>query len=84
MNIGIILGVAGLLRPLTIWPFPDQAVREMARKVKVIIVPELNLGQLIGEVRRVAEGACEVVGINRVDGESIHPTQIIELIKKYV
>ena len=75
---------AGLLRPLTIWPFPDQAVREMARKVKVIIVPELNLGQLIGEVRRVAEGACEVVGINRVDGESIHPTQIIELIKKYV
>jgi 2-oxoglutarate ferredoxin oxidoreductase subunit alpha len=75
---------AGLLRPLTIWPFPDQAVREMAKKVKVIIVPELNLGQLIGEVRRAAEGACEVVGINRVDGESIHPTQIIELIKKYV
>jgi len=74
---------AGLLRPLTIWPFPDKAVRELAEKVKVIIVPELNLGQLIGEVRRAAEGACEVVGINRVDGESIHPTQIMELIKKY-
>ncbi len=75
---------AGLLRPLTIWPFPDRAVKELAKKVKVIIVPELNLGQLIGEVRRAAEGACEVVGINRVDGESIHPTQIIDLIKKYV
>lgn len=74
---------AGLLRPLTIWPFPDKAVKELAEKVKVIIVPELNLGQLIGEVQRVAAGACEVVGINRVDGESIHPTQIIDLINKY-
>ncbi len=74
---------AGLLRPLTVWPFPDRAVKKLAEQVKVIIVPELNLGQLIGEVQRAGNGACEVVGINRVDGESIHPTQIIELINKY-
>ncbi len=73
----------GLLRALTTWPFPDKAVKKLAEQVKVIIVPELNLGQLIGEVQRASAGACEVVGINRVDGESIHPTQIIELIKKY-
>ncbi len=74
---------AGLLRPLTIWPFPDKAVKKMADQVKFIVVPELNLGQMIGEVQRVGNGACEVLGINRVDGESIHPTQIIDLIKKH-
>ncbi|MFQ5427907.1 MAG: 2-oxoacid:acceptor oxidoreductase subunit alpha [Thermodesulfobacteriota bacterium] len=74
---------AGLLRPLTIWPFPDKAVKKLADQVKLIVVPELNLGQMIGEVQRAGNGACDVVGINRVDGESIHPTQIIDLIKNY-
>ncbi len=73
----------GLLRPLTIWPFPEEAVSEMAEKVKVIIVPEMNLGQAVIEVERVAGGKCEVVGINRVDGDPIHPQQIIEVIEKY-
>jgi len=74
---------AGLLRPLTIWPFPDDAISELAGKVKVIIVPEMNLGQVIHEVTRIANGKCEVVGINRVDGEPIHPQQIIDLIEVY-
>lgn len=74
---------AGLLRPLTIWPFPDKAVSELAEKCKVIIVPELNLGQMVNEVKRVAAGRCEVVGIHRVDGEPITPAQITELIEKY-
>ena len=77
------LGIkTGLLRPLTLWPFPEKAVREMAGKVKAIIVPELNLGQMIYEVQRCAPGV-EVVGINRVDGEPIKPKQIIEAIAKY-
>ena len=74
---------AGLLRPLTIWPFPEKAVRELAKRVKAIIVPELNLGQMILEVERVSGAACEVVGINRVDGEPITPMQILDVIKKY-
>ncbi len=74
---------AGLLRPLTIWPFPDGAVSEMAENVKAIIVPEMNLGQMIHEVKRVVHGRCEVVGINRVDGEPIHPQQIIDIIERY-
>lgn len=74
---------AGLIRPLTIWPFPDKAVRELAKRVKAIIVPELNLGQMILEVERVSGAACEVVGINRVDGEPITPMQILDAIKKY-
>lgn len=73
---------AGLLRPLTIWPFPDRAVKELARRVKAIIVPELNLGQMVNEVERCSKNA-EVVGIHRVDGEPITPAQILEVIKKH-
>ncbi|MBI5642216.1 MAG: 2-oxoacid:acceptor oxidoreductase subunit alpha [Deltaproteobacteria bacterium] len=73
---------AGLLRPLNIWPFPDKAVRELSKRVKAIIVPELNLGQMILEVERCSSG-CDVVGINRVDGEPITPAEILDVIKKY-
>ena len=45
----------GLLRPLTIWPFPDEAVRKMLRDVDAVIVPELNQGQLIHEIRRLTK-----------------------------
>ena len=71
---------AGLLRPLTIWPFPDSAVSELAGRVKTIIVPEMNLGQIVHEVERVARGRCNVKGIFRVDTEPIKPIQIIEAI----
>ncbi len=74
---------AGLLRPLTIWPFPDKAVAELAKKVKAIIVPELNLGQMVHEVERCAKGNCAVEGIFRVDGEPITPAQIMQTVKKY-
>ena len=71
---------AGLLRPLTIWPFPDKAVDELARRVEVIIVPEMNLGQIVYEVERVVRGRCEVKGIFRGDTEPIRPAQIMECV----
>jgi 2-oxoglutarate ferredoxin oxidoreductase subunit alpha len=74
---------AGLIRPLTIWPFPDKRVAELAAQAKVIIVPEMNLGQMTLEVQRCAAGNAEVEGIFRVDGEPINPAQIIEVIEKY-
>ncbi len=74
---------AGLLRPLTLWPFPDKAVKALAKQVKAIIVPEMNLGQMTLEVERCAAGNAEVEGIFRVDGEPINPAQIIEAIEKY-
>jgi 2-oxoglutarate ferredoxin oxidoreductase subunit alpha len=74
---------AGLLRPKTIWPFPDKAVFNLAKKVKAILVPEMNLGQVCGEVERASKGQCEVKGIFKVDTEAIHPNQIIEEIKKF-
>ena len=72
---------AGLFQPKTIWPFPDEQVAEIAARVDRIIVPEMNMGQLVGEVERAARGKCEVVGHSRVDGEPITPEEILELVK---
>lgn len=73
---------AGLFRPITLWPFPEQRVAALAQQAKAIVVPELNLGQMIIEVDRVAKGACKLAGVNRVDGEPINPGQIMDQVKE--
>ncbi|HEX9779002.1 MAG TPA: 2-oxoacid:acceptor oxidoreductase subunit alpha [Geopsychrobacteraceae bacterium] len=73
---------AGLFRPITLWPFPEKRVAELAGQVKAIVVPELNLGQMILEVERVAKNACALAGVNRVDGEPINPGQIMDQVKE--
>jgi len=73
---------AGLFRPLTIWPFPEEQVAELSGRVKGIIVPELSLGQIIFEVDRCAKGRCKVEGIYRVDGDPINPAQILAKVKE--
>jgi len=73
------LGV-GLLRLKTLWPFPEEAVREMGKKVKTIVVPEMNQGQVAGEVRKYC--SCEVVPLGQTNGEVIRPEKMIEVLKK--
>jgi len=73
---------AGLVRPLTLWPFPDAEVREAAQQVDTIVVAEMNLGQLIGEVERAAGGRAEIVGHLRADGEPITPTALRDVLAK--
>ncbi|KXS36884.1 MAG: 2-oxoglutarate ferredoxin oxidoreductase subunit alpha, partial [Candidatus Frackibacter sp. T328-2] len=72
----------GLLQLKTIWPFAQEEIKELVNQVDKIIVPELNLGQLIGEVERLSNLEEQVVGINRIDGELIKPATIIEVIKE--
>ncbi|BCA80257.1 2-oxoacid:acceptor oxidoreductase subunit alpha [Desulfuromonas sp. AOP6] len=73
---------AGLFRPITLWPFPEKRVAALAKQAKAIIVPEMNLGQMVLEVERVAKGACEIGFLGRVDGEPINPGQIIDKVKE--
>ncbi|ABA88280.1 2-oxoglutarate:ferredoxin oxidoreductase, alpha subunit [Syntrophotalea carbinolica DSM 2380] len=73
---------AGLFRPITLWPFPERRIAELADQTKTIIVPEMNLGQMILEVERVTKGSCALHGIGRVDGEPISPSQIIDKVKE--
>jgi 2-oxoglutarate ferredoxin oxidoreductase subunit alpha len=72
----------GLMRPRTLWPFPDVEVRELAQKVSAIVVPELNLGQIAHEVEWAVRGTTKVVPFGRVDGLPIRPAQIVELIEQ--
>ena len=73
----------GLIRPLTLWPFPDAQVASAARQVDTIVVAEMNLGQLIGEVERAAGGQAEIVGHLRADGEPITPTALRDVLAKF-
>jgi 2-oxoglutarate ferredoxin oxidoreductase subunit alpha len=66
---------AGLFRPITLWPFPEAALRAAATHARAVLVPELNTGQLRLEVERLL-GADRVHGLNRYDGEPITPAQI--------
>ncbi len=61
----------GLLRLQTLWPFPCEAVADLGRRVGRILVPEMNLGQVEGEVRKAA--GCPVAAYHQVDGRVIHP-----------
>jgi len=74
---------AGLLEPRVLWPFPDEKVLEVAGRAKAFLVPEMNLGQMSREVERASRGAV-VHRLNRVDGNPIPPTDIVEKIKEVV
>ena len=73
---------AGLFRPITLWPFPEKRVLELGKQVKAIVVPEMNLGQMIFEVERIVKDNCKLAGVNRVDGDPLTPNQIIAQVKE--
>lgn len=70
----------GMVRYITIWPFNEKVVQRIAGKGKKIIVPEMNMGQLVYEVERAAQGKCEVIPLNVVNGEMISPDTILRKI----
>lgn len=72
----------GLLKLITLWPFEDELVSQLAEQVKMIIVPEMNLGQISREVQRAVNGRCRVIPYNRIDGELINPLEILEKIEE--
>ena len=72
----------GLVRPITLWPFPTSAVEHMAAQVRTVIVPEMNLKQMAWEVQAAVKGRAKVVDYGRVDGKLIRPEEIQALIEK--
>ena len=71
----------GLLRLLIVWPFPKEKIAEIGKKVKKILVPEMNLGQLSREIERFVD--CEVVSVSKVGGVSHRVSEIYSAIKHY-
>ena len=71
----------GLIRPITLWPFPKKALREAADKVKSFISVELNMGQMIEDIRLATECKRPVSLCNRAGGMIPSPDQVLEAIR---
>ncbi len=72
----------GKLRLVTVWPFPEQKIRELAERVKAFVVPELNMGQIVREVERCAAGQARVISVPHAGGSVHRPEYILEKIEE--
>ena len=72
----------GMIRPITLWPFPTKVIREVADKVKAFISVELSMGQMIEDVKLASECLKPVYLCNRSGGMIPEPAQILEMIEK--
>ncbi|MFQ6074245.1 MAG: transketolase C-terminal domain-containing protein, partial [Candidatus Bathyarchaeia archaeon] len=75
----------GFVRLKTVWPFPERIVHSMAQSAHVVIVPEMNLGEILFEVERAVHGAAQVVPLNKIGGgEMITPEELLAEIVRSV
>lgn len=73
---------AGLIRPITVWPFPKKAIAEAARTAKAFVSVELSMGQMIEDIRLAEDCARPVHLVNRVGGMIPSPEQIVDAVVK--
>ena len=72
----------GLLRPITLWPFPTKAISDRADKVKGILSVELNAGQMVEDVKLAVDGRVRVEHFGRLGGIVFTPDEIIAAVKE--
>ncbi|PDW03049.1 2-oxoacid:acceptor oxidoreductase subunit alpha [Candidatus Viridilinea mediisalina] len=72
----------GMLRLITIWPFPDDTVARWSECVQAILVPEMNLGQMIHPIREAVAGRCKVAPLFRIGGEIHTPVEILTALEE--
>ncbi len=73
---------AGLLKLVTLWPFPRYLLVPHLDKVRAVLVPEMNMGQMSREVKRVNQGLTRVETLNRIDGHLITPGEILARLRE--
>jgi len=75
---------AGLLRLITLWPFPERKVRELARsgRIKAFVVAEINCGQVVYEVERCAEGRAQTVLAGLMGGRILEPSELFDIVRR--
>lgn len=74
---------AGLLRPVTLYPYPFTRVSELSARMKSVMSIELNLGQMVTDVRLAVEGRCPVGFYGRQGGNIFTPEEIVDAFKKF-
>jgi 2-oxoglutarate ferredoxin oxidoreductase subunit alpha len=72
----------GTFRLVTIWPFPESQIRQLAGMARALVVPELNLGQISLEVERCAGGRSAVIPVTHAGGSVHKPETIVAAIEK--
>jgi 2-oxoglutarate ferredoxin oxidoreductase subunit alpha len=73
---------AGLLKLVTVWPFAEDRIRQLAGQVKAFVVPELNMGQVALEVERCAGGQAKVIPVTHPGGDIHEPEDILDAIRE--
>ena len=74
----------GLFRPITLWPFPEKELHELAKTKKGILVAEVNAGQMVQDVRLAVNGQTPVEHFGRLGGIVPEPEEIVEALKKLI
>lgn len=72
---------AGLLYLQTLWPFPEKLIYEKCLHKRLVLVPEMNLGQYAGEIKKVVNDNTAVVQVSQIDGQLLKPQKIISSFK---
>ncbi|MBI4776619.1 MAG: 2-oxoacid:acceptor oxidoreductase subunit alpha [Deltaproteobacteria bacterium] len=73
----------GILRLITLWPFPTALIRELSKTVRTFVVPEINYGQMAYEVERCAGDRAQTVLVGMMGGTMHTPTAILEVIEEF-
>ena len=73
----------GMLRPITLWPFPTETVQELAKKIKHFLVFEMNMGQMLEDVQLALEGKGQVYFYGRPGGVIPTPNEVLRVITRH-
>ena len=71
----------GLLRPITLWPFPSRPLRALADRLQAVLVVEMNAGQMLEDVRLSVEGKIPVAFYGRMGGIIPSPDEVLERLR---
>ena len=74
----------GLLRPITLWPFPKKAIADYAEKVKGMLSVELNAGQMVEDIRLAVNGKVKVEHFGRLGGIVFTPVEVLNALKELI
>jgi 2-oxoglutarate ferredoxin oxidoreductase subunit alpha len=72
----------GYLRLITIWPFPEERIHQLAKNIRGFVVPEINMGQIRLEVERCAAGQTQTWGVHRPGGDVLDPQHVLDTIRQ--
>ena len=72
----------GCLRLITVWPFPEERIRQLAQRIRAFVVPEINMGQMMREVERCAAGQARVYGVHLLGGDILEPRNVLNTLRQ--